>query len=129
MKIYTSYHNRFQKLIKNRILPVSISVQFPKFVEKRYPELRELAPTYAMLKMTQKDYDIQMDGILKKMDPDMVVEYLRTLVEKYKMRDVALLCFEKDHTVCHRSKVAEWLREAGHSCEEWEDRSNQLFLF
>ena len=34
--------------------------------------------------------------------------------------DIALVCYEKPGDFCHRHLVAEWLRENGYDCEEYQ---------
>jgi hypothetical protein len=125
MKIYTSYHAKYSELKRNGIVPVNISIQHPKFITETYHAYKSLMPTYPMLKMSQRDYDIHFNAILNRTTQSKVVNDLSVLGSR-----VALCCYEKDHTVCHRSKVASWLREGGYSVEEYEPpKSSQLLMF
>ena len=108
--IYTSYFGRLRDLTRNGIQPVAISRSVPAgFAGRR---IMELAPTWAMLKMSDEDYDRCYEKILERIDRD-------ELVESFEGKDVALLCWEKDINECHRKRVGEWLREGGYEVEEF----------
>jgi len=118
MKIYTSYHARAEKLIALGIQPISISVQWPKYSKVRYPEMKNLAPTYKMLKMSEEQYDKHMNIILAGLDPRVVFQVINRNAQG---KDVALLCYEADVNTCHRQKVGEWLsRRLNILVEEYE---------
>ena len=109
--IYTSYFGRLRDLSKSGIEAISISRSVPTgFAGRR---IMELAPTWAMLKMSDEDYDRCYEQILAKVDRD-------ELVKSFEGRNVALLCWEKDINDCHRKRVGEWLREGGYEVEEFQ---------
>ena len=108
MKIYTSYHAKAKQLIENGIYPISISVQFPRYSKIKYPTYALVAPTYAMLKMSNEDYYKIFDQMLAKLDPKTVYHDLRRLSQD---QDIAILCYEADINQCHRKRVGEWLNE------------------
>ena len=105
--LFTSYHARAIELLKHEIQPISISVVWPSYSTVRYPELKELAPTLQMLKMTQEDYDRHFQRILSNLDPDKIHKWL---LSQKKRHGVALLCYEKNRMECHRNTVAEWFQ-------------------
>lgn len=109
--IYTSYWSRAKTLEKNGIEPVAISRGKPKWFSGRSCDA--IAPTWAMLKMSDEDYWAHYWKILERADPH---DFVRWLGDK----DVALLCWEKDINDCHRKAVGEWLVAYGYECEEWE---------
>ncbi len=111
MHIYTSYYGNVKKLQKAGIEPVGISVQTPKWFMGE--TLKQLAPTYSMLKMPKGKYETMFKEILAKVDPASIVNELHTIGDG---GDVALLCYEGLHSEeewCHRTMVADWLREIG----------------
>ncbi len=72
----------------------------------------DLAPTWAMLKMTPEDYRREYDLILARLDPALVADDLDGAI---------LLCWEQPGVRCHRRYVAAWLRDAlGADVPEWE---------
>lgn len=118
--IYTSYWANVPELIVHGIEPVGISRSVPKgFMGRR---IMSLAPTWNMLKMSDEDYDKAYKKILQNNDRSAIIEMFRG-------KDVALLCWEKNNNDCHRKQVAEWLREGGCECEEFSAESKQLSIF
>lgn len=61
---------------------------------------------------TQKYTSTVLDSLI----PISVVSDLKRMAED---RDIALVCYEKPEDFCHRHLVAQWLRDAGYSVEEW----------
>lgn len=114
--IYTSYHRNYTKLIVAGLQPINISVMFPKFVTGFYPSYGKLAPTYPMLKMSNDEYYFRFNKMLAALDPSRVVSEITAMAEG---KEPCLCCYEKDHLTCHRSRVAEWLREAGFQVQEY----------
>lgn len=114
MKIYTSYYGQLKNLVQHGIEPIAISRGVPTgFAGRR---VMVLAPTWAMLKMSDEDYDKCYENILAHINRDALVEDLA----KGGDHDVALLCWEKDINDCHRKRVGEWLREGGYEVEEFQ---------
>lgn len=111
--IYTSYFGMSKKLIENGIEPIAISRSVPKnFAGRR---ILSLAPTWAMLRMSDEEYDENYKKILQNNDID-------AIVDSFNGTDVALLCWEKDVNDCHRKQVAEWLIEHGYEVKEFEPK-------
>lgn len=112
MLIYTSYFAQVKNLPSD-IVPISIAAkQVPGW---RYPVYKALAPTYNIL------YDYKRDG-----DKDhYVAAYLRDVLrylfqEKLSGgKDIALICYEKSGSFCHRHVVARWLGKAGFVVKEF----------
>ena len=108
--IYTSYYGMVKTLAKNGIEPIAISRSVPKgFTGRR---ILSLAPTWAMLKMSDAEYDTCYERILLENDRD-------AIVESFQGKDVALLCWESTVNECHRKRVGEWLREGGYEVQEF----------
>lgn len=108
--IFTSYYSRTKELIANGIEPVAVSRGVPKGFQGR--RALALAPTWAMLKMSNEDYDAAYEKIISKVDPKAFVEWLGD-------GNVALMCWEKDINQCHRKRIAEWLTENGYEVKEY----------
>ena len=111
MKIYTSYFANVKKLEAAGVIPISISCYPPRWFPAGYPRMKELAPTGAMLKMTQEEYDFKFDQILDKLCPSNILEKLAGISKQNGGADVAILCFEKPTDFCHRHVVAKWLNQ------------------
>ena len=124
--IYTSYFGNMKELLRHNIEPVAISRGVPRgFTGRR---ILSLAPTWAMLKMSDAMYNREYEKILSENDREQIVKYLGN-------KDVALLCWEKDINDCHRKRVGEWLREGGYEVQEFdpkpkeENKETQMCIF
>jgi hypothetical protein len=72
----------------------------------------DLAPTWAMLKMSSEDYLIEYNRILARLDPVKVADELDGSI---------LLCFEQPGLRCHRRYFAAFLESSlGIIVPEWE---------
>jgi hypothetical protein len=78
---------------------VAISVGIPRWYRGRR-EIR-LAPTRAMLKMSQEEYDRLFRAKLKELDPKELFDAVGN--------NGVMLCWEKPGESCHRRLVAEWM--------------------
>lgn len=76
--------------------PVAIAIGVPAWYKGRR-ELR-LAPTRAMLKMRDEEYDAQYDAILAGLDPHEIAAALG--------ENAVLLCWEPPGQKCHRRRRA-----------------------
>lgn len=121
--IYTTYFAKLKKLPEN-IKPIAICAKPPN----GYTGLiyRALAPKYdffAKYKIngnTKEFAENYIGQVLNQLNPTRVVtELYYQLGLAPNTCDIALVCFEKTTDFCHRHLVAEWLREAGYTCEEW----------
>lgn len=91
------------------MIPVSISVGVPRFFKGMHR--KELAPTWAMMKMSRQDYDNAFQKKLEKLEAKAIYEQLPD--------NAVLLCYEKPNDWCHRRMVAEWFEnELGIVVEE-----------
>tara|TARA_R110000824_G_scaffold295738_3_gene484037 strand:- start:2578 stop:2979 length:402 start_codon:yes stop_codon:yes gene_type:complete len=133
MKIYTSYYGNTKKLIKNNIMPISVSLFNPKRLknEVRY-SLKYLAPRYKMFKMTEEQYIPEYIKILQHINPKRVIEDLKQATQG---KDCALMCYEIPTDFCHRHMIADWLnKKTKFEVEEWVEvierkEENQIPLF
>ena len=108
MKIYTSYFsNRVLKDIDYE-RQVAISIGLPRYRKWLGRRIKQLAPTWEMVKMPEPEYRIKYQNILDNLNPS-----------ELDIRDCdILLCFEMPDDFCHRHLVAEWLRKYGYEVEE-----------
>ena len=116
--IYTSYFANVRRL-SPEIVPVSIALYSPGwFSGLRY---RKLAPTDYILREWKSNPDVEryirlyQSDVLARLSPYSVVCDLMVMSEG---KDVALLCYEKPDTFCHRHLVADWLKRNGYKCAE-----------
>lgn len=117
--LYTTYFSKLRSL-PAEIVPISISMYPPQGYNG--PQYKVLAPSKSIL----SDYKRCQDWgryverfsceILSPLDPVVVTRDLFALTG---YRPFALTCFEKDHTMCHRSLVADWLRKFGLDIQEY----------
>lgn len=120
--IYTTYFGKLnsKNFPDTKITPIAICAKPPEgWTWKTYSQL---APKYDFFTQYKQDgdfnkftqaYNLQ---VLSNLDPAFVGHQL--LLEAEVGKDIALVCYEKDSKVCHRSLVAAWLRKAGFEVEE-----------
>lgn len=87
----------------NNIFPIGIAVSPPSWFKGA--SMKSLAPKVNMLKMEASEYDKLFRQILDSRDPAVLYRILEDYGDG---KDVALLCYEKDVSVCHRKDVGEW---------------------
>ena len=123
--IYTTYFAKLKKLPKD-ITPIAICAKpVPGFQGAVY---RQLAPHYDFYSKYKIDGDTEYfttcynELVLKNLNSPRIVADLYTAAGKsYCDGDIALVCYEKSSDFCHRHLVAEWLRESGYECEEFQN--------
>ena len=123
--IYTSYFAKIKQLEKNNIIPISICGKAPDWYKGI--QYKKLAPKYEFFmewkKNRNNDYYIEhfYTEVLEPLDAFDVLHQLMYMseLETGKVRDIALICYEKPSDFCHRHLVAEWLNKNGFKCEEW----------
>lgn len=123
--IYTSYFAKIKQLEKNNIIPISICGKAPDWYKGL--QYKKLAPKYEFFmewkKNRNNDYYIEhfYTEVLEPLDAFDVLHQLMYMseLETGKVRDIALICYEKPSDFCHRHLVAEWLNKNGFKCKEW----------
>ena len=122
--IYTTYFAKLKSLPKD-ITPITICAKSPPGYIG--PSYRALAPQYGFYSKYKDDGDesyftlCYKDQILRNLNPTRVVADLYYQAGKsYCDGDIALVCYEKSTDFCHRHIVAEWLRDNGFQCEEFD---------
>ena len=129
MKLYTSYFANAKALAKANIMVIGIALYPPRWYNG--PSLKEVAPTYSILKMTHSDEEYTRryrTEILARMN---IQDFLNQVRQLSNGRDVALCCYEKPGEFCHRNLLAEHLRANGVEIEEFvpKEPTKQLDLF
>lgn len=129
--IYTSYFAKLRKIPDN-IIPIAICAKVPEWYKGL--QYKKLAPKYEFFSKWKQNNDNEefvkcyKEQVLDKLDVDNVVKELdymmldetNTIDSKVdEICHIALICYEKPSDFCHRHIVAEWSREAGYKCEEW----------
>lgn len=118
-KIYTTYFAKLKHLPQH-IIPIAICGGVPEF----YNGLcyKKLAPKWSFFskwkETNDNDYYIQEFNklVLNRLSADEVV---KELLELSNNKDVALVCYEKPDSFCHRHLVANWLNQNGYQCCEF----------
>ena len=120
--IYTSYFAKVPELTRHLVLPISIAAKAPAgFTGLEY---KALAPSYSILMSFKRDQNEALytkqytEKILNRLDPDLVIRDLQTMAAE--SQDIALICYERPESFCHRHLVANWLSEHGITCKEWQ---------
>lgn len=117
--LYTTYFSKIKKLPRD-VVPVSIARFPPKGV--KILEYKTLAPSTELLMSYKQTGDwaayvnTYNQTVLAKLDPYETVENLKALTNS---ANIALVCFEKDFTHCHRTLVAEWMKAHGFDVQEY----------
>ena len=129
MKLYTSYFANAKALAKANVMVIGIALYPPRWYNG--PSLKEVAPTYSILKMTSSDEEYTRRykaEILCRMN---IQAFLAQVQKLSNGRDVALCCYEKPEEFCHRHLLAEHLRANGVQIEEFVPKEpiKQLDLF
>lgn len=123
--IYTSYFAKLKSLPDN-IVPISICGKAPDWYKGL--QYKKLAPKYDFFmewkKSHDNDYYIKCfnEQVLDKLD---ILTVIRNLIDLtisvgQTNKSICLICYEKPSDFCHRHLVAEWLRQNGFECEEWD---------
>lgn len=128
MRIYTSYFSNARTLQVHNVMIIGIALYPPRWL--RVISLRQVAPTYSILKQTSSDEEYTRRykaEVLSKVDIKQFVSDIQNLSGG---RDVALCCFEKPGEFCHRHLLAERMNEYGYDVQEYEEpnKSTQLEL-
>ena len=115
---YTSYYARLNKVEKVAV-PISISPSAPNgVVMKSY---KKLAPSWSILSEYKEKHDETLyterfkKEILGILDANEVANDLTKLADG---KPFCLMCYEKPGSFCHRTIVAEWLRNNGIEIKE-----------
>lgn len=115
MTIYTTYFAKL-KSVSDDILPIAICAKVPEWFSG--PVLSELAPSKSILYQYKKSGDIELyesrfnDEILSLISPKNIYTLIEDIARKNGYNKVALVCFEKSGSFCHRHLVAHWLNDA-----------------
>jgi len=121
MIIYTSrYHNK--AVVSGKYTPVGISQGEARFLKYTPTYLKALAPTWAMVKITDKK--VYRKAYIKQLNDLGIESVQQMLVQVSDGKPIVLLCFEdlrKPDLWCHRTMFAEWYEEmTGQKIEELE---------
>ncbi len=119
--IYTTYFAKLRKLPET-ITPIAICGGLPEF----YTGLvyKKLAPKWSFFKVWKEthDNDYYIENydklVLNTLSAKEVVRELRLMADT---KDIALVCYEKPSDFCHRHLVANWLKDNGFDCNEWQE--------
>ena len=129
MKLYTSYFANAKALAKANIMVIGIALYPPRWYNG--PSLKEVAPTYSILKMTNGDEEYTRRYKAEVLARLNIQNFLNQVMKLSNGRDVALCCYEKPDEFCHRQLLAEHLRNNGVQIEEFEPKETvqELSLF
>jgi hypothetical protein len=120
--IYTTYFAKLNKLPEN-VVPIAICKWIPEVLRLSCYHYPELAPSPDFFHEYKRTGDTEYftkcynEQVLAKLDPHYIVDALTAWVGG---KDIAFVCYEKPTDFCHRHLVANWLRAAGYTCQEYE---------
>ena len=119
MQIFTFCFGQLRNLPDN-IVPVSIALKTPAWFEGiRYPALAPCGAAFTAWKSSHdnEEYLRRFEReVLAPMDARAAAAELCFLAGG---REIALLCYEKPSSFCHRHRVSAWFTESGISVSEW----------
>ena len=115
--IYTSYFAKLRDLKKNNIEPIAICAAPPSwYIGLQYSELAPPYDAFMAWKMNHDDEayaERYKEEVLGQLDAAAVVSKLTKAVPAETGKHIALVCYEKSSSFCHRHLVAEWLNQNG----------------
>ena len=107
--VKTSYYGNLRQVRAEGLVPVRITVGYPRGVRGKMLSEKRLAPTYDMLKLPYEEYAERFELILRKADPEALWDELHA---RCYGEEPALLCYEKPPLIadnwCHRRMVSRW---------------------
>lgn len=125
--IYTSYFGNLKNLSSDCV-PIAICGKSPNWYTGL--EFKKLAPKYNFFMEWKKNHDNDYyiehfnKEVLEPLNPNDIIKELLLMAHNYKNPNytshIVLLCYEKPSDFCHRHLVAQWLKENGFECEEYE---------
>lgn len=124
--LYTSYFAKDAALKESGIVEVSISRSTPNFFNGL--SYTRLAPSWEIIKKYKEDGDWESyverynRDVLNRLNPQEVYNEIVKMVEEATGHvgwDIALLCYERPESNCHRKLVATWFNRNGIQCKEW----------
>lgn len=123
MKLYTSYFAKLKELQSKGIIPISIARKPPYWFTGE--QLLWLAPPNWLIKYPEEEYVPFYKKYI--LDKFYVAEVIKRLKAKYRGKEIALLCYEKSTSFCHRHVLAKWLNDGGLEVEEYGVLQIELF--
>jgi len=123
MELKTSYFGNMRNLSKEGFESISISAGTPEWFEGL--KLKMFAPTFNMLKMSEKDYVPKYKEILSKVN---IKQWKMDADVLFEGKKIAFLCYEKPEDFCHRHLFAEWMRGIGFNIDEWKKQEEKVTI-
>jgi len=128
VSFYTSYFAKLKDLPED-IVPISICGKAPAWYTGI--QYKKLAPKYSFFAKYKEDGDAEhydkcfQEQVLGVLDFNQTIEELMNLSGG---KDIALICYEKPTDFCHRQLVADWIREHGLECSEYEFQKKTMTM-
>lgn len=112
LKVYTSYFGMARKFQEYGIHPIGVAKRPTGRIVRYMP----LVPKY---KLGDPNWSAIYERQLASLDPAKVIKDLEEIARGCGLLSVALLCYEKNPQVCHRSMIARWLTYSGIDVKEF----------
>ena len=121
-KLYTTYLSNMKKIPEGTLTAIIMRMP-PASIHKmdNVIHVPQLSPKKEVLYAYRntKDWNEFIKEFNKQMTEDKeTMEYISLLMEGLDNNDVVLVCCEKDSTQCHRSLIANYIKELGYEIEE-----------
>lgn len=116
--LYTTYFAKLNKL-PDGVVPVSICGKAPDWYTGL--QYKKLAPKWDFFKVWKETHDNAyyvknfQEQVLDQLNPVCVVN---ELIKMAGTMNIALVCYEKPESFCHRHYVRNWLMTAGYEIKE-----------
>lgn len=116
--LYTTYFAKVNKL-PQEIIPVAICLSTPPWYHGyTFKKLAPSSDVFRKLKLYHNEYAFTNDYLnetLNNLSPYDILAELKSLTNS---EDIALVCYEKANTFCHRQIVMAWFQANHIPCEE-----------
>lgn len=118
--LYTTYFAKLKQL-PGDIIPVSICSKAPNGYSGL--QYKKLAPKWSFFSEWKKNHDNHYyvrcfnEEVLKPLDAESVLTELAAATNN--SPNIALVCYERPESFCHRHLVANWFRENGIQIKEY----------
>lgn len=120
--LYTTYIANMKKIPEDTVTAIIMRMPPYSIRDLKYGvHIPQLSPKIEVLNAYKStgDFATFEEEFNKQMyEDEETKEYLNLLMEALNENDIAIVCCEKDASICHRSLIAKYLNELGYESKE-----------